>query len=258
MHRITLELKKKNELVDEKARLLEEQTGKLTDLNNLKNKLFSVISHDLRAPLYALRNLFKSMQQYDLPAEEIKQFVPEVVNDLNYTTALMENLLLWVKSQMQIHALYPEVLDVSVLIKEGTDLLRLQAFSKQILIDSQTDPVYIYADKDMVSLVLRNLLSNAIKFTKQGGNIKIGTIEKTTEVEIYVKDTGMGMEQKVVDQLFKNTFYSTKGTDNETGTGIGLMLCNDFLNKNGGTIQVSSELGKGSTFSISLPRRKTS
>jgi signal transduction histidine kinase len=259
LHRITQEVKKKNEVIDEKAKLLEEQTSKLTDLNNLKNKLFTVISHDLKTPLYALRNLFKSMQQYDLPAEEIKQFVPEVVNDLNYTTALMENLLLWVKSQMQIHALNPQILEVSSMVKEATDLLRLQAFSKQIIVESKIDnPIYIYADKDMVSLVLRNLLSNAIKFTGQGGNIKIGTIVKTSVVDIFVKDTGTGMDEQVVKQLFENNFYTTKGTANETGTGIGLMLCKDFLSKNGGTMQISSEPGIGSTFSFSLPRRMSS
>jgi len=259
LHRVNLEIQKQNGIIDEKAKLLEIQTNQLTELNTLKNKLFSVISHDLKTPLYALRNLFRSVQQYDLPAEEIKQFIPDVLKDLNFTTALMENLLLWVKNQMQINVINPQILEVSELIKEATDLLRLQAHSKQISIHFRIDnPVYIYADKDMISLVIRNLLSNAIKFTPLQGNIYIGINEKGFMVEIFVKDTGIGMEPKVVMQLFENNFYSTKGTANETGTGIGLMLCKDFLTKNGGNIHVSSEVGQGSTFAFTLPRKMSS
>ena len=222
----------------------------------MKNKLFSVISHDLKNPLYALRNLFRSVQQYDLPAEEIKTFVPEVVKDLNYTTALMENLLLWVKSQMQANVLNPQILEVNQLIGEATDLLRLQAHGKAIRIQfEKRDPLYIYGDKDMISLVIRNLLSNAIKFTPQEGRIEIEVQEHLSGVEIMVKDSGVGMEPEVVRNLFKNTYYSTKGTADETGTGIGLMLCKDFISRNGGQIHVTSEPGKGSTFAISLPRK---
>jgi signal transduction histidine kinase len=249
-------LQRKNDIIDEKARLLQKKTDELTELNSVKNKLFSVISHDLKAPLYALRNLFRSVQQYDVPAEDIKLFIPEVIKDLNYTTALMENLLIWVKSQMQINTMHPQILEVSELIKESTDLLRLQASNKQICIDYTKDrPVYIYADKDMISLVIRNLLSNAIKFTPQEGRININAVENTSVVEIHVKDTGVGMTTEAVNQLFGNNFYTTRGTANETGTGLGLMLVKDFLTKNGGNLKVKSEVGKGSTFSFTLPRK---
>jgi two-component system, sensor histidine kinase and response regulator len=249
-------LQKQNHLIDEKAKLLQKQTSELTELNTMKNKLFSVISHDLKNPLYALRNLFRSVQQYDLPAEEIKTFVPEVVKDLNYTTALMENLLLWVKSQMQANVVNPQILEVTQLIQEATDLLRLQAHAKGIRIQfEKTEALYIYGDKDMISLVIRNLLSNAIKFTPQEGSIEIDVQEHLAGVEIMVKDSGVGMEPDVVRNLFKNNYYSTKGTANETGTGIGLMLCKDFISRNGGQIHVTSEPGKGSIFAISLPRK---
>lgn len=250
------ELRRVNLLLDEKAKLLEIQASDLSELNILKNKLFSVISHDLKSPLYALRNLFRGFQQYNLPAEEIKQFIPEVVKDLNYTTALMENLLIWVKSQMNINVMHPQILEVSELVKEATDLLRLQAHSKNITVQFRDEhPVYIFADRDMISLVIRNLLSNAIKFTPQQGNINIWLIENGNLVEIFVKDTGIGMEQKVLTRLFENNYYTTKGTANETGTGLGLMLCKDFLTKNGGTLTVCSKPGQGSTFSFTLPRK---
>jgi signal transduction histidine kinase len=256
LNRVNLEIKKQSGVIDEKARLLQIQTNQLTELNSMKNKLFSVISHDLKTPLYALRNLFRSVQQYDLPVEEIKVYIPEVVNNLNYTTSLMENLLLWVKSQMRINVLHPQILEVSELVKEATDLLRLQADAKQISVVFRNDnPVYIYADRDMISLVIRNLVSNAIKFTPLKGRVEIDIIEKLSLVELFVKDNGVGMEPQVVKQLFNNNYYSTTGTANETGTGLGLMLCNDFITRNGGSIQVCSEVGKGSTFSFILPRK---
>ena len=222
----------------------------------MKNKLFSVISHDLKTPLYALRNLFSSVQQYDLPAEEIKVYIPEVVNNLNYTTSLMENLLQWVKSQMKVNVMHRQDLELSAMVQDAVDLLRLQADSKQIIIEFKNDdPVHIYADRDMISLVIRNLISNAIKFTPYNGKVEIGIIEKLSLVELYVKDTGVGMEPHVISQLFENKYYSTQGTANETGTGLGLMLCNDFITRNGGNIHVRSEVGKGSVFSFVLPRK---
>ncbi len=271
LQRFNLEIQKKNEVIDEKARLLQQQkdiidekarllqkqTSELSELNSMKNKLFSVISHDLKTPLYALRNLFKSVQQYDIPAEEVKQYVPEVVKNLNYTTALMENLLIWVKSQMEINVMMPQILEVSELVVEAKNLLELQAQSKKILVRFDHEhPVYIFADKEMISLVIRNLLSNAIKFTPVEGMISVGISELDGLVEIQVKDSGVGMEPHVVKQLFGNTYYSSKGTADETGTGLGLMLCKDFLTKNGGTIRVESTLGKGSTFFFTLPRKR--
>jgi two-component system, sensor histidine kinase and response regulator len=256
LNRVNLEIKKQSGVIDEKARLLQKQTNELRELNSMKNKLFSVISHDLKTPLYALRNLFRSVQQYDLPAEEIKVYIPEVVNNLNFTTSLMENLLQWVKSQMQKNEVHPQIIEMSALVSEATDLLRLQADTKQIAITfDEKHPVHIYADRDMISLVIRNLLSNAIKFTPASGSIEIGIIEKVSLVELYVKDTGVGIEPHVMKQLFENKYYSTQGTANETGTGLGLMLCNDFITKNGGNIQVKSEVGKGSVFSFVLPRK---
>jgi signal transduction histidine kinase len=256
LSRVNLEIKKQSTVIDEKARLLQKQTNELKELNSMKNKLFSVISHDLKTPLYALRNLFRSIQQYDLPAEEIKHYVPEVVNNLNFTTSLMENLLQWVKNQMQVNVMHPQIIEVTALVNEAVDVLRLQADSKQISVQfKKNNPVYIYADRDMISLVIRNLLSNAIKFTPLNGSVEIGIHEKLSIVELSVKDNGVGIETHVVSQLFENKYYTTQGTANETGTGLGLMLCNDFITRNGGTIQVKSEVGKGSVFSFALPRK---
>jgi signal transduction histidine kinase len=255
LHKKNLEIKKQKEVILEKARLLEAQKAELTELNSLKSKLFSVIAHDLKTPMYALRNLFRNMHQQNQPAEEIKTLVPDVLMDLNYTIGLMENLLQWSKTQMQANQVRPEELNISSMIQEVLHLLRLQAEAKQIYIETKNQqPVYVFADKDMVNLVLRNLLSNAIKFTPQQGTIEVGVNEATSFVEIYVQDSGMGISKEALQKINENNFYTTKGTASESGTGLGLMLCKEFLAKNGGKMHIESEAGKGSIFSFTLPR----
>lgn len=249
------EINQQRKEIAEKAALLEKQTAELKELDNLKSKLFSVISHDLKTPMYALRNLFRNMQQYDLPAEEIKLMVPEVITDLTYTTSLMENLLQWAKSQMQASSMNPQLLDMRDLIKEVMSLLRLQADTKKVYLEMKVDsPVYVYADKDMINLVLRNLLSNAIKFTPENGYVFLGANPSDEFVEVFVEDTGTGITQEAMKKINTNDYYTTKGTANESGTGLGLMLCKEFLTKNGGKMFVESEPGKGSTFSFILPQ----
>lgn len=255
LQRKNTEISTQQQIIAEKVTLLETQTTELKELNTLKSKLFSVVSHDLRAPMYALRNLFQNMHQKNLPAGEIKTMVPDVLMDLNYTVGLMENLLQWSKAQMQSTAANPQELDLSKMIDDVLQLLRLQAEAKQIYVESKNRPgVVVHADKDMVNLVLRNLLSNAIKFTPNQGYIEIGVNEVTSFVEIYVQDTGVGMSREVIKKISECNFYTTKGTDHESGTGLGLMLCREFLQKNGGQMRIESEPGKGSIFSFTLPR----
>lgn len=255
LQRSNLKILRQKADIAEKAALLEGQTQQLTELNSLKNKLFSVIAHDLKSPLYALRNLFRNVVQYDLPGDDIKLLIPEVVNELNYTTGLMENLLQWAKSQMQAEAIRPQLLDIAKLTQEVLQLFRLQAEAKHIYMRSGIErPVYVYADKDMINLVLRNLLSNAIKFTPEEGTVSVDAREMRSHIEILVHDTGMGISQDNLQKLMvEDIYYTTKGTDGEAGTGLGLMLCKEFLSKNGGRMQVQSEPGKGSTFSFTLP-----
>ncbi len=255
---LTLSINEVNEskiLLAEKAEMLESQKLQLTELDDLKNRLFSIISHDLKTPIYSLRNLFRNVEKYDIPGDEIKVLVPDIINDLNYTTSLMENLLQWAKSQMQGNTINPQLLDVATMVNEIKQLLRLQAESKQVYIKAKIDPsINIYADKDMINLVLRNIISNAIKFTPNNGEINVGAKLHNDVVEMYVQDTGTGISAENIEKLFSNQYFTTNGTANESGTGLGLMLCKEFLNKNGGNISVESELGKGSKFVFTLPR----
>jgi two-component system, sensor histidine kinase and response regulator len=254
LRRSTLKILQHKADIEEKTSLLEQQTFQLTELNSLKNKLFSVIAHDLKAPLYALSNLFTNVQRYDLPGEEIKAMVPEVVKDLSYTTGLMENLLQWAKIQMQAEAVNPQVLDIGKITTEVLQLLRLQAEAKRIYINSKIEKaVYVYADRDMINLVLRNLLSNAIKFTPEDGTVSICARENRSHIEVFVEDTGTGISAENLKRLMGDIYYTTLGTEGESGTGLGLMLCKEFLTKNGGSMQVHSEPGRGSIFSFKLP-----
>ena len=255
LRRSNLKILRQKADITGKSALLEEQTQQLTELNSLKNKLFSVIAHDLKAPLYALRNLFRNVQIYNLPGEEIKMLVPEVVNELTYTTGLMENMLQWAKSQMQAESVKLQLLDVAGIAREVLQLLRLQAEAKNIYISSTIEqPIFVYADKDMINLVMRNLLSNAIKFTPIDGSICVEARDLRSCIEISVQDTGTGISQEGLQRLNAENYYSTRGTGGEAGTGLGLMLCKEFLSKNGGRMNIQSTPGKGSIFSFTLPK----
>ncbi|RYY71993.1 MAG: HAMP domain-containing histidine kinase [Chitinophagaceae bacterium] len=254
LQEIYLRVQQQKSDINSKAALLEKQTGELTALNEIKDKLFSIIAHDLRTPIYSLRNLFRNVEKYDLPGDEIKLLLPDIVKDLTYTTSLMENLLQWAKSQMAGASVNAELIDVEHMIEEVKQLLRLQAESKKVYLGSKVESgVYIFADKDMMNLVLRNLVSNAIKFTPENGEINIGAKQTTDAIQLFVEDTGTGIPEESISKLFGDDFYTTKGTHNESGTGLGLKLCKDFINKNGGKIKVHSTVGSGSTFVCSLP-----
>ncbi len=255
LERQNAEIQKQRADIAIKAVQLENQTAQLQELNAVKNRLFSIISHDLKTPIYGLRNLFANVQRYNLPGDELVLLVPDIINDINYTTGLMENLLQWAKSQMQGNTINPQLLDIAVMVKEVQQLLRLQAENKRVYVNAKISmPIYIYADKDMINLVLRNLLSNAIKFTPQNGEVSVDASITDDEVKVFVRDTGTGISSENLKSLFGSTYFTTKGTANESGTGLGLMLCKEFITKNGGDIAVESELGKGSTFYFTLPR----
>ena len=245
---------KQKEAIAANEKLLRQQTDELTQINSFKNRLFSIIAHDLKSPIYALRNLFRNMQQLDMPADDIKELVPDVVNELTHTTSLMENVLHWARSQMQAYTVKPQPIGVPDLIAEVARLLRLQADAKQIGVTLKSEAsVVAFADRDMVHLVLRNLLSNAIKYTPENGCIEMGARREDGAIALFVKDTGTGIPQNDLEKIQLNNFYSTKGTAGEPGTGLGLMLCKEFIQKNGGTLRIDSIQGKGSTFTFTLP-----
>jgi signal transduction histidine kinase len=255
LHKKNGEIKQQKREIADKAKLLKVQKQKLSELNGVKDKLFSVVAHDLRAPLYGLRHLFSNMQQYNLPAEEVKEKLPQVLTDVNHTIGLMENLLHWAKSQMNDNAVKIVTVDIALLVESTIKQLYQQAAAKNIYIENSIlQPVLVFGDKDMIGLVLRNLLSNAIKFTPQGGYIEIGLQDQDAFVQVYVQDTGVGISAAALQKINARNYYTTTGTESESGTGLGLMLCKEFLAKNGGSLFIESKEGHGSRFFFTVPK----
>ncbi len=247
LHQTNLEIK-------EQSLRLQGQAAELDQANSFQNKLFSIISHDLKAPLYGLCNLFDAMEKQKTPAREIKKMIPDIKNDLYYTRGLMENLLQWARSQMVSNMVKPQEMDIKDSVNEVVNILHLQALAKKIHIENKVgEQLYVWADRDMINLVLRNLISNAIKYTQVGGHIEIGAGELSSFAEVYVQDTGGGMTTAEIEKINAQEFYTTNGTAQEQGTGLGLMLCKEFLLKNGSNLQIESKPGVGSVFSFTLP-----
>lgn len=254
-----IEISRQRQEIAENVELLNKQANELQDLNALKNKLFSVIAHDLKSPMYALRNIFENIQKNDMPGEDVKGMIPEIMIDLNYTTSLMENLLQWARCQMQSLQVTLQELDVSKLTDEIFRQLNSQAALKQVnMINTISEPSLVLAQLDMLRLVMRNLVSNAIKFTPEEGYVTIGVEENGDETQIYIMDTGIGISDDNLDKINHNQYFSTHGTAAEKGTGLGLMLCKEFLDKNGATLHIESEPGNGSRFSFSLRKVESS
>ncbi len=248
--------------VEERTQTINQQNIELVELNATKDKFFSIIAHDLKSPFSSMLGfsnmLDKKFDKYD--SEKKKKFIKIINQGLQDTYKLLENLLYWSRSQRGSIDFKPEKLNLYLLINETTELLNQSAENKSIeLINQIPENIFVDADKDMLSTIIRNLVSNAIKFTPIGGQIKIEvnlpTISNNQEfVEIMVIDSGVGILKEVQSKLFdisENT--STQGTEDESGTGLGLILCKEFAEKHGGKIEVESEIGKGSTFSFTIP-----
>jgi signal transduction histidine kinase len=234
-----------------------QQNTELQELNATKDKFFSIISHDLKGPLNSLSSFSGLLINYfdSLSKEEIQTLAKDLDKSLKNLFALLENLLEWSRSQTGAIEFKPEAFNLSALVQENIDLLTAQAHTKEITLHySNPQPVTVMAHKNSVTTVIRNLISNAIKFTPKGGTITLSATKSNEEALISIADTGVGMSKEVIDKIFRiDAKHSTKGTADEKGTGLGLVLCKDFVEKNNGSIGVQSEEGKGSTFYFTLP-----
>ncbi|MFD2144406.1 histidine kinase N-terminal 7TM domain-containing protein [Mucilaginibacter antarcticus] len=227
---------------------------KLKELNQLKDRLFSIISHDLRSPLLSLMDILKMASDGMVSEHEFKSYLPTLSENIGYTSGLVENLLQWSKSQLEgtvINAIQFDIKDNAVYVLNS---FGQAAADKGISLQSNIQlATIVYADMDMIQAVLRNLVSNAIKFCTAGDKIAISADIKSNIATILVADTGVGIGAENIERLFGNNNFTTRGTINEQGTGLGLLLCKDFVEKNGGTIGVESKIGEGSRFYFTLP-----
>ncbi|MCK6616722.1 MAG: tetratricopeptide repeat-containing sensor histidine kinase [Cyclobacteriaceae bacterium] len=247
--------KRINSLLLQHQEEMEKRSQELEQLNKVKDKFFSIISHDLRSPVNALAGLLDLLDKGAIKPDELPMALKELRTRFNHTRTLLNNLLDWTLLQMDKLNLQATRISLHGLVEENIALLT-SLHQKNIKLINNVSPVaYALADSNTINLVIRNLLTNALKFTNDGGEIVIGAEEKNNEWVVSIKDNGIGMSAEVRKMLFdKINPYSTRGTANEKGTGLGLILCKEFVEKNNGRIWVDSEEGKGSTFWFSLPK----
>lgn len=260
---INADLKQKAEEITAHKEEIEEKNTILEETNATKDKFLAIISHDLLSPfnvLIGFSDLLVESFKHDENIHEQKKYVHYIHHNIKKTYQLLENLLLWARSQKE--ALEFNLIDENLylLTEEVIDVLKPSAEKKSIAINNRINKkTTIRADRNMLSTILRNIISNAIKFTPQDGKVTLNakTVTESDEngyVKIFIKDSGRGISPEMKEKLFDlSKSISTKGTANEEGTGLGLILCKEFIDKHHGNIAIESEPGKGSNFVVTLP-----
>ena len=250
--------KKANLLLQEKNDQIIEQHEELIRVNQTKDKFLSIIGHDLRNPIGAFKDVVSQLADFpEMFTEELRvQILDELRAEAESTYFLLDNLLLWAKTQQQSIQFKPEKMKLNLAMKNNVILNSRIAERKGIELEVNIDEdTMVYSDHNMVDLIIRNLMSNAIKFTGKNGKVEISVEPKGDFYEISIKDNGVGITGQDIARLFNsNDQLSTYGTDNEKGSGLGLILCKEFVEINGGTLSVKSAKGKGSTFSFTLKK----
>ncbi len=235
------------------------QELQLEELNATKNKLFSIIAHDLRNPLNVISGLVNILVN-DFEKEELRSESKQILDMLTQSTLganiLLENLLQWARAQTNTISFCPTKTELKFIADDLIHQLSGMAHAKNISLTSSVKSEQPYLlDWQMISTILRNLMTNAIKFTPQGGKVELSICAHEHDISFEVKDNGIGMDKTRVNHLFDaNQIQITPGTANEKGTGLGLLVCKEFAKAHGGTLTVSSEIGKGSTFTLRIPK----
>lgn len=237
---------------------IETQNSQLQTLNENKDRLFSIIAHDIRSPITALDSVGQQISYY-LKKNDTKKLAiltDGIESTAKNLTSLLDNLLNWALLQKGSLPYHPEHIKVKEIVQENVDLYKEVAIIKSISLHNETnDTISVYADNSALSTILRNLINNAIKYTPSGGQIFISCEQKKKQVHIKVRDTGLGMETEKLNLLFTMRSKKKRGTAGEKGTGLGLLLCQDLVKMNKGSIKVTSELGKGTQFVVILPQK---
>ncbi|GAF04771.1 ATP-binding protein [Saccharicrinis fermentans] len=239
------------------SKKLKHKNEELEKLNATKDKFFSIIAHDLKSPFNSLMGFSEllSLQVESKSHQEIVAYSRSIYHSTRKLYSLVETLLQWSRTQLGTTEYKPERLDVKIVVSNIVSILKINAEEKDIVISVDiADDLLAWADKNLFSAVLRNLVSNAIKFSRVGSVISVSGKVKGSNIEISVKDTGIGISKDNLQKIFRvDSNHSTTGTFNEKGTGLGLVLCKEFVEINKGVISVESKLEKGSTFKFTVP-----
>ncbi len=254
----TQELEEKNIKIQLQNEAFQEQTKHLENVNNVKDKLFSIVSHDLKDSLSSINGFIDLLKDGSLSREEFDNLIPELSENANSASLLLFNLLNWSKSQMHSLEPKPSLFDVQEVFEDKVKLVEQRMENKGITLVDRSLRDFAYADRSMFEIVIQNLLANALKFSKNGDTITISNHISNGSCIISVADTGVGISKQNIEKLFKNNTFTTMGTNNEKGTGLGLSICKELIELNNGKIWVESTQNVGSTFYVQLPKSKPS
>ena len=231
-----------------------QQNHELERINSEKNKLMSIIAHDLRSPLSNIQNYLELITEYELDTTERRMVEGDLLKVTRRTIDMLGKLLIWSKAQMDGVNVKLGYVNLRDSLFNTIELEKAIALKKEIILTEDIDwDIRIVADSDMLQLVIRNLISNAIKFTKAGGQISFKAKRIAGECWLIIRDNGIGMSMEKQAELFSLQAQSTFGTDNEKGVGLGLLLCKEFTELQGGHIWVESSIGEGTSFFVSMP-----
>lgn len=229
------------------------ETRQIKRQNELVNKLLAIISHDVRSPLNSLKSVLSLLLNREISKKELRELAGSLNQEIDQLSHFLENVLKWAKNNIDEIKPRFERIPIYDLVYEVIELLKFQSERKQVYLHLRVPKkIIVFADAEMVRLVLRNLISNAIKFCTTHDRVHVTAKERQGWVTISVQDTGFGINEKGISELFNLDHVSTKGTRNEIGTGLGLALCKDFIEKMGGKISVESVEGKGSCFQFTI------
>lgn len=242
-------------VLKEKQNQIESQAAELNRLNIEKDKIFSILAHDLKAPLDSLWGMVKLMNEDNLSQEEFESYLPILSQNLGNNSMLLENLLIWSRSQMRGMNTEFSKFNLFKVVEHSLSFLSGSGYYKgQVLENYIPKSIEIEAEKTMLEIVIRNLLTNALKFTNENDKITVTLEEEENFYTISISDQGIGMTEAGLSKLFGNDFYSTSGTHQEKGTGLGLLISKELVKKNKGEIWAKSQIGSGSTFCFTLPK----
>ncbi len=236
---------------------IQSKNERLEEVNNIKDKLFSIVSHDIKGPLTSLQLALTLAKTGDVSPVEFKKLAYELELRLIYTNEFISNLLQWAKLQLGGALYQPTNIDLSSIAAETLVLFEPEINQKKIIVEYQLPALHAFADLNMIRSMMRNLITNAVKFTGVEGSITVKGSREENEIVFSIADTGVGIPLAHKERLFTLSSVTTQGTHQEKGTGLGLMLCKEFVEKNGGRIWFESEVGKGTTFYFSLPHVRT-
>jgi two-component system sensor histidine kinase/response regulator len=250
------ELEEKNIKIEVQNKEYLEQTKHLENINNVKDKLFSIVSHDLKDSLSSINGFIDLLRDGTLTREEFDNLIPELSENANNASLLLYNLLNWSKSQMQSLEPKPSLFDVQEVFEDKVKLIEKRLESKGIELKDRSLRDFAYADRSMIEIVIQNLLANAAKFCGNGDTITISNHISNGSCILSVADTGIGISKVNIEKLFNSSNFTTVGTKNEKGTGLGLSICKELVELNHGKIWVESTQNVGSTFYVQLPKSK--